>query len=754
MRGYTQFLPIFLISFLFINIINATVFTSVIPGDFESPDTWDVGGGMIPGEMDDVVVLHAVNLSLTSDKKIKSLSISNDANVTSGLQINGTGSFVVLNNVTGIASNFDVDTYLLVGGNVILTIKGNCHFTRKEINNYNKHLNITLKNSSNTFISGTLEFDYDGSGFGESEKEIIIKNNAFLEVTGATRFSNTSGQDFNLGMYDNAGAIFRDSLTLSLTDNGSEAGITLHDSSYLQILSNAYIFNSSTTSNDFAKLRVRESASNLYVQGNVYLESQGAKVKLEAEGSAGVVTITGDIIIDASAEDEAIINIVEKAEIYLGGDIIRQTNFGKLTMLDEGALVFNGSAPQAIPKGKLQNSGTDSLFFKNIRLENTSAQTFALTNDLIVKDALMLTSGNLKTDSTAMVILQEGATISGSSDAYIEGPVRKLGSTGGQHFTFPIGTNTDYAPITISPIANSSSEITVAYLSEPPPFGVRTFENGINNVSSHGHWTVDKNANTGDLNLTLNWEDSNEIGVNEVDDLVVAGWDGSEWKSFGQESAGVVGTGGFVESAASEPPPFGVRTVTIASTSSANALPVELKNFKVMPRSGSIDLKWETESEINASHFLVEHTSDGVNYKTIDYIQSKGGATIAARYTTRDLSPSFGWNYYRLKMVDLDGSYEYSPVEAVKLVQNTSIMVYPNPVKEVLFIQDTEAVEGAVRVEIFDRNSSRLHESNINLDGGPVQLAIDDIQSFPSGYYIVKITGDSGCTFVNFVIAE
>ncbi len=750
----STFLSILLICFACMSTANATVFTSIAAGDFQDSTIWDVGG-MVPGENDDVIIKHEIELNLTQKQIIKSISIANFANENAGLEVFGTDSLVVINNIQATSHNFDKPLYLLIRDAATVIIDGNCHLLRTVDNNVDKKLIFSIINNANVFIKGSLRFDYLGASISEVNVEVAVRDNALLEVEGKTVFTNSRGNDLNFVMYGSAESTLKDSLILILNESGAETGVTLHDSSSLQVLSSVYIFNSSTESNDFAKLRVREKFSNIYIQDNVYMESYGARVKLEVEGTEGKITVGGDVIMNASAEDEASINIIEEGELYLGGDLIRETDFGKLTMTDQGALILNGSSPQTIPQGKLPNSGTDSLFFKEVRLENTSSQPMVLTEDFVVKDSLVLTSGNLITDSTAMVILEDGATISGSKTAYVEGPVKMLGTTGGQDITLFIGTDKSYAPITISAISNPSSEITVEYLSEPPPFGVEIFDVAeINNVSSDGYWTVEKNASAGDLDLTLTWEDSNEAGIMEPNDLVVAGWDGTEWKSYGQEAVGMIGTGGFVSSSLSEPPPFGVETFTIASTSSLNSLPVELRRFDATPRSGSVDLEWETETEINASHFLVERSTDGISYESIEYIKTTGGVSTSARYATKDLSPSFGWNYYRLRMVDLDGSYEYSPVEAVKLDKDASILVYPNPVKDVLFIQDTEAVEDEVRVEIFDRNSSKLFEDIIYLNNGPAQLTIDDIQSLPSGYYIVKITGKSGCKFVNFVIAE
>ena len=749
-------LELFLIIFIYLfytTIATATVFTSTKDGHFEYPSTWDIGNGMIPGEMDTVIIKHKVELYLTSKVTIKSLSLSNFANENSGFEVYGRDSLVILDNFQATAHNIDKSIYIWIRGSATVVVEGNCHLLRVAENSFDKYFDFTVLKNAKFFIKGSLRFDYLGAGSNEGEKEIVVKDNGLLDVEGETVFINSGGEDFNLGLYNKGKVIFRDSLSLILNGTGKEAGITLHDSSSLQILSSAYLFNSSTASNDFAKLRARNE-STIYIQDNIYMESYGAKVKLEAEEIGGVVTVGGDIVMNASAQDEASVNIINDGKVFLGGDIVRETNFGKLTMNDDGALILNGSEPQIIPKSKLPNSGTDSLFFKKIVLANTSPQPFVLTEDLIVRDSLVLTHGNLISDSSAMVVLEDNATISGSSTAYIEGPVKKIGSTGGQPLTLPIGTSTAYAPITISEIASPLSEITVQYASEPPPFGVEAFENDINNVSTNGFWTVEKNTNTGDVDLTLTWEDSAEIGITETADLVVAGWDGTEWISYGQESSGMIGAGGFVESSFSEPPPFGVENFTLASTSSFNSLPVDLKRFKATPRTGSVDLEWQTEAEINSSHFLVERSTDGINFVPIDFVKSKGDASTPAAYTVKDVTPSFGWNYYRLKMIDNDESYEYSPTEAIKLEKDASIRLYPNPVKDVLFIQDTEGVEAEVRVEIFDRHSSKVHEAVIFLNNGPVQLTIEDIQTLPSGYYIVKITGASGCQFVNFVIAE
>ena len=754
MKILFNFLPTLFVYFLFTNISTAETFTSIAGGNFDNPETWEVGGTAIPGESDNVVIKHNVFINLTSKRTIKSLSLSNDAVPIAGLFIKGTDSLVVLNNVQATSTNTNGDLFLKVSGSTTFIIHGNCNFSRVTGNTVNNYLTFTLMNESKTFIEGLFEFDYKGSGAGESVKEVIIQDKALLDVIGETRFTNSAGHDFNLGMYGTSQAFLRDSLSLRLIGTGAEAGITLHDTSSLQILSSAYIFNSSTASDDFAKLRVREESSSLYIQDTVYLESQGAKVKLEAEGTGGTITVGGDINLNASAKCEAYINIIEEGKIYLGGDIIRKTDFGNLIMKDEGALIFNGSNPQTIPQSKLPNSGTDSLFFGKVILENTSPLPFTLTENLIIHDSLVLTNGNLKSDSTAMVILQDSAIISGSSTAYVEGPIMKLGTTAGQNLMVPIGTDAVYAPITISEITSPSSEVTMQYYSEPPPFGVEAFEGGIDNVLDDGYWTVEKNENTGDIDITLTWEDSDDAGIYEVDDLVVVGWNGTEWLNYGQETSGEEGAGGFVTSLYSEPPPFGVEAFTIGSASALNALPVELSEFEAVPESDRVYLKWQTESEINSSHFIVERSIDGIDFKEIESVDSEGSISASTRYFVKDNSPFHGLNYYRLKMVDNDGSYEYSPVEAVYLKDGVSALVYPNPVRDVLFIQVDEWIDEEVRIEIFDMNANRIFESMIYFNTSEFQVPTNNINVSFAGTYVLRITGKTGSKIVKFVKAE
>ena len=112
-------------------------------------------------------------------------------------------------------------------------------------------------------------------------------------------------------------------------------------------------------------------------------------------------------------------------------------------------------------------------------------------------------------------------------------------------------------------------------------------------------------------------------------------------------------------------------------------LPIELLRFDVMKQENDALLKWITLTESNSHYFDIEHSVDGMNFFPIGKVDAAGNSADELNYQFLHEDPAKGINYYRLKMVDLDGSYEYSEVRAVRFDGNNGeIKVYPNPINE------------------------------------------------------------------------
>jgi len=745
-----NFLAIFLIGLFLPFYSNATVFTSIASGngEFDSPGNWDVGGGQIPGEMDDVIIKHPIRITLNNKITIKSLTLINDGGSSDAIfETSGNDTLVVLNNVEATLVNVVGNIRINTIENSTLIINGNCHFTRVNGNSVASTLNFNLFQSSKVFVKGSLIFDYLGSDPAEWGKEIELNDSTYLDVLGETRFTNSAGHDFNLGLNGNSHAVFRDSLTIELKGTGSEAGITLHDQSMVEIFSNVRIINSSTTL-DYAKIRVRDVSSHVYIQDDLHLISQGAKVKIEAEGSEGVIRVKGDIVMDAAGKDQAFINIIERGKVFLGGDIIRKTAYGNLVMKDDAALVLNGNTPQIIPSGKLAGSETDSLDFRKIIIENSSGFPLTLADNFIIRDTLELSTSKIMSSKSEMVILADSAVISGGNEnAYIVGPVKKEGRTNTGDLFLPVGTDSKYAPITLSPIMDAGSEVIIQYYSaaaDPPPFGNDNNEPGLNNIMTEGYWNVEKNAATGDLNIELHWTDAAAQGINDMSSLVVAGYNSTSGlvESYGQEgTTGGIGSGtsGSVTNSFADPPPFGTQNFVFGSTSALNSLPVDITKFYAVQDDKDVFMHWETASELNVKHFEVEHSIDAINFSMMKMIMSSGDLSSTQYYSTTHSNPPAGFNYYRLKIINQDGSIDYSHVEIVKFDSQINFNIYPNPVKEFIKIQGDVNYNENPLIEVFDRNGKLLFSSEVKFENGYMQLKTEDINIKESGVYFIRI---------------
>lgn len=95
-------------------------------------------------------------------------------------------------------------------------------------------------------------------------------------------------------------------------------------------------------------------------------------------------------------------------------------------------------------------------------------------------------------------------------------------------------------------------------------------------------------------------------------------------------------------------------------------LPVVLVNLVAYDRNGATELRWATAQELNSSHFDVEWSSNGTEFSSIGNVFASGTSQSMRHYQYTDNEARRGVSYYRLKMVDIDGSFTYSRVVSVQ----------------------------------------------------------------------------------------
>ena len=170
-------------------------------------------------------------------------------------------------------------------------------------------------------------------------------------------------------------------------------------------------------------------------------------------------------------------------------------------------------------------------------------------------------------------------------------------------------------------------------------------------------------------------------------------------------------------------------------------LPKQLISFNAVNEGKINRLSWSTASEFNSKGFNVEYSTDGRNFKTLQFVPAKavaGNSAAVLHYEAKDNITTAAIVYYRLKLESLSGSYQYSAIVNVsRWLSTPQVLVYPNPVTNKLlelYIGDNTK---KLAVTIFDLHG-KIILSKSYLAGqysNRLQLSAD----FRTGTYLIVI---------------
>lgn len=183
-----------------------------------------------------------------------------------------------------------------------------------------------------------------------------------------------------------------------------------------------------------------------------------------------------------------------------------------------------------------------------------------------------------------------------------------------------------------------------------------------------------------------------------------------------------------------------------AVQTACSALPVTLAHFKANSEGRTVRLQWATAEERNSAVFEIEHSLDAKTWRFAGAREAKGESNAVVNYEWVHPTPARGMNYYRLKMKDratgtpgrggVDGSFAYSQIARVEMdgAGQLPAVVYPNPVSEVLFVEDSKEI---ALFRIISAEGKTVYEtSNV-----PAALPVKNLAT---GTYQVHITRQSG----------
>jgi hypothetical protein len=174
---------------------------------------------------------------------------------------------------------------------------------------------------------------------------------------------------------------------------------------------------------------------------------------------------------------------------------------------------------------------------------------------------------------------------------------------------------------------------------------------------------------------------------------------------------------------------------------SSGALPVIFSSVAAEQVNKDIRVKWTVAQERDIVKYEVEHSTNGASFTKVGTVTATGSSLVQS-YNLLDLNPSTGNNYYRVRAVQVNGSYILSAVVLVKINGLPSLVgVYPNPVTgEALNLQLTNVNKDDYQFILFNWQGQKVMEHTIAHPGGSVVYPIS-LSHLAHGTYVMKLYG-------------
>jgi len=178
----------------------------------------------------------------------------------------------------------------------------------------------------------------------------------------------------------------------------------------------------------------------------------------------------------------------------------------------------------------------------------------------------------------------------------------------------------------------------------------------------------------------------------------------------------------------------------LAIAKGATPLPIILKDFTAKFNGESVDLFWETASEINNDYFSIEKSSDGKDFLTIAKIEGAGYSSNNLSYYSEDKYPFPGTIYYRLRQTDYDGKESLSDIVSVFVGKNQNLSFFYKSQQEEMHIYSS--LEGRAVLKISDMHGKVLFTENVMLEKGETIIPVSK-SIVGNGIRIVSLLTDN-----------
>lgn len=426
-------------------------------------------------------------------------------------------------------------------------------------------------------------------------------------------------------------------------------------------------------------------------------------------------------------------------KLNIGGDIVNNSTF---EAQHNSIVTFFGNSAFI--------SGSSPLEFYDLIVDKDGLASATLNREITIKSGghLTLTSGLINSSNTHLLVLQDDATSStGSAASFVNGPMRKIGD---DPFVFPLGKGTKWARLEISDLNLSQTNDYFEAQYYPFGYGDYTVDSTLNHVSLLEYWDLKRGntlsgTGTTEALVSIYWQDpvfTDLVNVS-INDLKVAHFEAGKWTDKGGIVSGNLSQGKITTDFRQN----NFSPWTFASKTGVNPLPLSLVSFearKIAERT--IQLDWATTAEVNTSHFEIQRSNDAQNFESLGLVDAVGNSNNRQNYQFTDFSPLSGTSYYRLKMVDADASFSYSPIRSVRLegdILPEISQLFPNPFITDLNLELRLNPQENYQIRLVDMLGRDVFQKQLT----PSQVSISklrlELATLSSGTYLLVLEGKS-----------
>ncbi|MBT1687756.1 T9SS type A sorting domain-containing protein [Dawidia soli] len=721
--------------------------TVAAPANFNSTATWSCGRVPTTGwpGPDNITINHPIyytgTMSATWVTQLITINSGGSLKITGDLNLAGSNARVVVNGGT-----LEVTGTLSIDGQSRITVQNG---------GVVKAGNVTLSNSAQYVnTSGTLTLGGSLSALGGTTftypNTLAIPGSLTLG-TGTTLAASTVGGAITLTNSSKLSLTTTPSATLAPSGisigDGSElvySGGTLNYSNPLTVGSNAKL---TITSGTFKPQSLTVDAGtvtvtggNLAVTNALTLQGNNATVNFSSSGvlSAASVSLTSsgnNKNLNLTAGSMAVTNSVDiQSKSTINTSAGTTSTASSLTVDDNSNAILNNGGTFTVNGnvaigGKINNNGNMHIT-GSLNSGSTGNAIFTNNGSLNVNSVSMISSARFQVNPGATTFVDTNFTVNATQNLVI-------------------GTNVNpppYADMVIRGNLNSTNggDVLVERNARFAIFGDVTGEGSGNTrftINPGGEVYIDKSisfSGGGDRIINNNPSTPTKYGLYIDGEISNTGGGAQSTTNYGDKD--------FMESTNK---PFFDWVASVPN----GPLPVVLSYFRFGAiATGQIPLQWATTLEKNFDHFEIERAGETFNFSVIATVANEGNEQQGAAYTFVDDSPQAGWNYYRLKQVDLDGTVVYSDVIRTHetVTASSGVSLYPNPAKEqqIVTLSLQDYVTTPASLTFIDGAGRVLLEVSVDASVTAIPLPTH----VTAGIYAVRLASASGQKLFRLVI--